>query len=70
MILDSEEQRNVLLGIINSSTFVGQAVEQVFMLKQSIMSATLHNVPHNVPHSVQPKPELLDDAPVITIREE
>jgi len=41
MILDTEEQRNVLLGVINTSTFVGQALDQLFWLKQAVLNATI-----------------------------
>jgi hypothetical protein len=65
MILDSEEQRNVLLGLINTSTFSGQAIDQVFMLKQAVVSATLHTQPH-----VPPPPGKVCDPPHLSVKEE
>jgi hypothetical protein len=65
MVLDSEEQRKVLLGLINTSTFSGQAIDQVFMLKQAVVSATLHTQPH-----VPPPPGKACDIPNMGVKEE
>ena len=43
MVLDSEVQRSILLGIIDASTFAGQALDQIFMVKQSIIQATVQD---------------------------
>ena len=39
MILDSEEQRDVLLGLLNAASFRGANIDEVFALKSAIRAA-------------------------------
>ena len=41
MVLDKEEQRKILLELINSATFPGQFAEEVVALKQAVTNATV-----------------------------
>lgn len=39
MILDSEQQRAILLEMIDKMTFVGSSIEQIYKLKMAIETA-------------------------------
>jgi len=41
MVLDSEEQRNILLHLVNSSNWPGSVAEKCIALKESITNATI-----------------------------
>lgn len=43
MILDSKEQKQLLLDLVNSSTVPGSAIEQIYLLKQAILGAKIES---------------------------
>ncbi len=45
MILDFEEQRDMLLSMINNSSFSGAAIDKVYNLKKAITEAEIKGNP-------------------------
>ena len=43
MILDNENQRTTLLAIINNTQFHGSVVDEVYSIKQAIVSAKVES---------------------------
>lgn len=41
MVLDTEEQRQILLQLVNSATFPGSVADKVFYLKNALDAATI-----------------------------
>ena len=41
MLLDSERQREILLQLINASTFQGTAIEEIYWLRLAIVTAEI-----------------------------
>jgi hypothetical protein len=49
MILDNEEQRTILLQLVNKASFGGDLLEQAYLLKHAIKHAELAKPPQPEP---------------------
>ena len=45
MILDSKKQQNIVLLLINSITFKGDFLEEIWKFRQEVLSAKIADVP-------------------------
>jgi hypothetical protein len=44
MTLDNEQQKNLILELLNSNTFQGSYVEVVYELKKAVENATIQDI--------------------------